>query len=394
MKVVLIEPHYVGHRPTYLYLYSRLLIELGHSVSIICGDEEQCRNFIIREKGLKSVTVYPFKKNIDTNFTNRNFHTTYTLWKSVKDSLTQIKGVDFVFFMYFDYFLFHFDENWLKHNRINTFINRLFNKYYLKGFIEKCMPVKWSGIFFHPHNYKQNEFALFFESKYNDSICLLDETYQLPYEVKNKFLLPDVTDEQNSDKLSSLAEVVLKEANGRKIISLLGSLEKRKGIMQLLDVIQLMDQKKYFFLIAGKLHGAFGEEETSRLKSIQSNSENCHIILDGIADENDFNSLIKITDIIYLVYLNFFHSSNLLTKASLFSKPILAQKGYCIGNRVDEFSTGITISDISVANIKNTLENFGNLFNPSKAQYSSYASIHSVANLKVSLAQVFNYKKQ
>jgi hypothetical protein len=391
MKVVLIEPHFSGHRPTYLYLYSKLLIELGHSVSIVCADEEICRNFIVTEKGLSSVTVYPFKeyKTSSTFSKSRNFYTTYVLWKRVKESLKQIEDVDFVFFMYFDYFLFHYNERWLRFGRVNKTLNQILNKCYLPGFIENCLPVKWSGIFFHPYYYQHKEYTLFFRSKYNKSICLLDETYQLPFEVKNKFILPDITDEQNSDKLSSLAETILKKAKGRKIISLLGSLEKRKGILQLMDVIRLMDPTKYFFIIAGKLNGNFSEEDVNRLKSLQANIENCHIMVDGITDESDFNSLVRITDIIYLLYINFVHSSNLLTKASLFNKPVLAQKGYCIGKRVDLYKTGITISDNSIENIKETLENFNFLFDPSKAQYAQYLSAHSIARLRQSFLQIF-----
>ncbi|HXP48358.1 MAG TPA: hypothetical protein VN922_00305, partial [Bacteroidia bacterium] len=282
MKIVLIEPHFSGHRPTYLYLYSKLLIELGHTVSIVCADEEICRNFMVTEKGLSSVTVYPFKeyKTSNTFSNSRNFYAAYILWRRLKESLKQIEGVDFAFFMYFDYFLFRFDEHWSRFSRANIFFNRLLNKYYLPYFIRKCLPVKWSGIFFHPHHYQHKEYALFFLSKHNKSICLLDETYQLPFEVKNKFILPDITDEQNSDKLSSLAETILKKAKGRKIISLLGSLEKRKGILQLMDVIRLMDPVKHFFIIAGKLNGNFSEQEVTRFKSLQANSENCHIILD------------------------------------------------------------------------------------------------------------------
>ncbi|HEY4800106.1 MAG TPA: hypothetical protein VII99_13585 [Bacteroidia bacterium] len=368
-------------------MYAKQILELGHKVSIVCADEEKFRDFIIIEKGL-DVTICPLKNHEAESsiFSSRNFYSQYILWKGLKRSLVGIRNIDFVFFMYFDDFIFDFNEKWVRPARINNLIVRSLNKYYLPNFVDRCLPANWSGILFHPRFLKWKNVGCFFISKYNDSICLLDETYDLTFTVKHKYMIPDVTDEQDPNPLSELAATVLIKAKGRRIISLLGSLEKRKGIIPYLDVIQSADADKYFFLLAGKLDITFSKEELDRLENVRRNLENCYCIFDGIPTEVDFNSLVKISDILYLVYIEFFHSSNLLTKASLFRKPVIVAKGYCMGKRVEHYNTGIAIANCNAEEIKYALDNFDSIFNPSKAQYSKYFSLHSETKLKDSLS--------
>ncbi len=389
MRIVLIEPHFAGHRPTYLYLYSKSLIELGHQVSIVCGEDEKCRHYLHTEKKLGFVNVFPFVELTTTSIflSKFSFYNKYIFWKRLKLSLKKLPKIDFAFFMYFDYFLFNFNQ--LQFNRLFHKLKPavFLNKYILPLFIDNCLPVKWSGIVFHTSHYQNEGYKYLFTSNHNSSIAVLDETFDLNFDVKNKFVLPDITDEVNPMVLSDLAQHIIKKANGRKIISLLGSLEKRKGIIPLLEVIQQMDPGNYFFLIAGNLDLTFSKAEKETLQRVQQ-LENCHLLLEGIPTEYDFNSLVKITDIIYLVYIDFFHSSNLLTKAGLFEKPVLTLHDHCIGKRVKKYNIGVTIANPNVSEIKNALENFDHLFDRSQGKFKEYFFIHSQAQLKKSLKNI------
>jgi hypothetical protein len=237
---------------------------------------------------------------------------------------------------------------------------------------------------FHPVYYNHIDFSYLFRSKYNSSLAVLDETCDLNLEIKKKFVLPDITDEQDPGIISELTREILKKANGRKIISLLGSLEKRKGILPLLQVAREIDNNKYFFLIAGQLAGAYSEDEKSYIQNARQ-MDNCYMALEGIPTEYDFNSLVKISDILYVVYIDFFHSSNILTKAGLFEKPVLSLQDYCIGKRVEKYNLGITISAPGVPEIRKALENFDLLFDWSKSKFKEYFLMHSQTSLKQSL---------
>jgi hypothetical protein len=392
MHVVLVESHLAGHRPTYLYVYSRILLELGHRVSIVCAEEAQCRGFLVGEKGLASITIYPMGAGLNERslFSSFDFYPKYLLWKRLKVALATMGTIDFIYFMYFDDFIFDFSERWLRNQRISRMFSRFLNKIYLPRFVNRCVAVPWSGILVHPEFSKWKEYRYFFKAPSNASICLLDETYEFPFEVKRRFNIPDITDEVDSPTKNSLADAVLEKAKGRKVISLLGSLEKRKGILPLIDVIKNVDPEKYFFLIAGKLDVTFASYELRRLSDLKVNQENSYCIYDGIPSENDFNSLVEISDIIYLVYIDFFHSSNLLTKASLFKKPVLVSQGTCMGKRVELFHTGIVVPECNAKVILHAIDNFDTLFDVSKAAYSTYFSLHSIAHLKESLMLILN----
>jgi hypothetical protein len=389
MHVLLIEPHFAGHRPTYLYQYSKSLVELGHTVSIICGEDEKCRKYITVDNQLPGVNVFPFAETADSNkFISRlSIYNKYIFWKRLKLSLKGIEKIDFAFFMYFDYFLFNFNQ--LHFNKLfmklksGLFLNKLILPY----FIDNCLPVKWSGLLFHSSHFNTASFEYIFRTKNNRSLAVLDETYDLAFEIKKRVVFPDITDEQDSPVLSELAEAVLKKAKGRKIISLLGSLEKRKGILPLLEVAQRMDPATYFFLIAGQPDVTYSEEEMRRIQLVKQ-LEHCYVSLEYIPTEYDFNSLVKITDILYVVYIGFFHSSNLLTKAGLFEKPVLSLQDHCIGKRVKKYNLGVTVTKPEVVEIENALTNFDQLFDGSKNKFKEYFSMHSRAQLKQSLKSI------
>jgi hypothetical protein len=392
MHIVLIEPHFAGHRPTYLYLYSKILMEAGHQVSVISGAEKECAAFLNIEMGLSEVRVYPFvdvpsKKGF---LSGRTFYPMLLFWKRLQRSIEGIDGVDFAFFMYLDYFLFDADQM-----QFPRFLRRLkpdifFNKFFLTAFLDKCLPVKWSGILFRPFRYNHSGYKYFFRAKHHSSLAVLDETYPLNFEVKKRIDFPDVTDEHIPAELSDLARLIFIKAKGRKIISLLGSLEKRKGIMPLLSLVNEMDPSTYFFLIGGKLDSSFTDKEKKQVEEA-ARKEHCHLVVDGIPTEYDFNSLVMISDIIYLVYIDFVHSSNLLTKASLFGKPVLCLNGYCIAKRVGEYRTGVIIDSSEIPVIRKALENFEDLFDRSASRYAEYFAQHSQERLRVCLTNVLTH---
>lgn len=385
MHIVLIERQYNGHRPTYLYQYSRILIESGHNVSIICGDPQKCRMDINVEKQLPEVRVYDFLEyNSKKIFLSRfSFFNNYILWKRLKLSLKNIRNVDFVFFMYFDDFVFNFHLKHVNRLKVNIFLN----KFILPPLLDNNLKIRWSGILFHPAYFMHIDFKYLRRSKFNRSIAVLDETYYFEYGARRKVVLPDITDEQKPLLLSELAENILEKAKGRKIISLLGSLEKRKGILPLLDVAKEIDSSKYFFLIAGVLDENYSDFELSKIKSA-SQLTNCYLKFDGIPTEYDFNSLVSISDIIYIVYINFFHSSNLLTKASLFEKPVLSLKNNCIGERVKRYGIGISISTSNVEEIRKSLEDFNINWDRSDSHFSDYFFLHSQKQLRYVLSDI------
>ena len=51
------------------------------------------------------------------------------------------------------------------------------------------------------------------------------------------------------------------------------------------------------------------------------------------------------SDVIYASYEKFYHSSNLLTKAAFFRKPILVSTGFCMAERVHAYRLGASVPE-------------------------------------------------
>ena len=140
------------------------------------------------------------------------------------------------------------------------------------------------------------------------------------------------------DMLPTLAPLWLQElkekAQGRKVVSLLGSINFRKGIKLLLESIPLLPEEDYFFLIAGK--SSLTAQQENDLQTFEKSRSNCLFSLEKIPDESCFNALIAESDLIFAAYKQFTGSSNLLTKAAAFHKPVIVSRGFCMGQRVEQ----------------------------------------------------------
>ena len=114
------------------------------------------------------------------------------------------------------------------------------------------------------------------------------------------------------------------------------------------------------FIIAGKLiWDDFTSTEKLFIKKI---AESSNVEITGyIKREEDLNCLINDSDIVYAVYLNFPHSSNIMTKASAFKKPILVNDGYLMSERVKKFGIGLTKRECQNKNLDEILADAQNL---------------------------------
>src|SRR5690606_31086851 len=97
---------------------------------------------------------------------------------------------------------------------------------------------------------------------------------------------------------------------------------------------------------------SFNKNELEFINSyIQQEPENCYFYFHRIENESYFNSIICICDIIFAVYKDFIHSSNLVTKAAFFEKPILVSEGYCMAKRVKNYRLGLTVEQDNIEKI-------------------------------------------
>ena len=152
-------------------------------------------------------------------------------------------------------------------------------------------------------------------------------------------LLPDIADDSCRTD-DPLALSLQKFSAGRPIVGLLGHLVPSKGVVALARCA-LADSGSIVFAFAGEIHWEmFAEEEQDLLRRLKTDCPHVWIHDGRIPDESAYNMLFSSCDVIFAAYHDFPHSSNTLTKAAIFKKPVLVSSGHLIAERVIRYRLG------------------------------------------------------
>lgn len=389
--VVLADPRWDGHHPTYFFEFTASLLRLGHRVMALCREpaefEKEAR-LICQRMGVvfeDRVIVGQLDDPDKAYFRPGQDHdpvSTLVRWRCLKtamDDAAKASGysADFVFLPWLDSYL----------------------RFQLSTKLANKLGVPWSGLYFRNHHFGENLSSIRKAAKGDRSlrnenlvaVGILDERFSetMAEESGKKVIaFPDITNEGRPEVPSSFALEIIKQAAGRKIIGMV-SLEKRKGFLTMLRIAEAVaDKEDWFFVAAGKYaQDTCDSEEQAYAASIQAKVDsgelnNIYLQLPGerVNDGADFNSLIKIFDVIYAAYEDFEGSSNALTKGAIFERPLIATKGECVGGRVEEFGMGLTIEQGNVdegeAAIRKILAGEDWNGESLKKRYADYHALH------------------
>jgi hypothetical protein len=334
--IALVDYFNSGHHTMFIKLYAKALIRLGYMVFLFFPESEEIRAFIKENKHIIHVPTAQ-------RDTRRSEINVLRNWFYIKKLLTceeERKKIsfDFVFFAWLDSFLY---------SNIPPLL------------LDFIFPYKWSGIYFHPLAFRFDWTSLskcpyqwtqecLLRSTNCTGVAVLDEGVKNRLEKrihKNVYVFPDVTDESKPSNHFSLIKKIKQEAKGRPIITALGAIAKRKNQLLLLRTSLLLKANKYFFVFVGKISPTLSKDDLQFFQdSMNSLPSNCLFSFKKIPKESQFNSLVNVSDILYFSYLDFPHSSNLLTKASFYQKPVIVSNKYCLSERVQRYHLGECIS--------------------------------------------------
>lgn len=201
----------------------------------------------------------------------------------------------------------------------------------------------WAGIRFVPAELPREGY---YDLPSLRGMCFLDESVCRAYQgaIPDKFFeyLPDITEATLPDEAGALAQEIKQRASGRKIVFLGGTIGRQKNLARWYELIALADPSKWYFVQIGEVHRAtLTEEDIAALdKAATCPPENLFMKSEYLPDERAFNDIIRTSDIIYAVYKDFRISSNMLSKAAAFEKPILVADNYLMGERVRAYGIG------------------------------------------------------
>jgi hypothetical protein len=187
--------------------------------------------------------------------------------------------------------------------------------------------------------------------------------------------LPDVTDTALPVESGHLARELRVLAGSRKIVFMGGSIGKQKNLSRWFELIAVADPQQWFFVQIGRINknNLMPEDEVALLQVLSRPPENLYIQPTYLADERTFNEIISISDVIFAVYRDFGRSSNMLSKAAYFEKPILVSKSCLMGDRVEQYRIGYVVPQDDTLAMYQALCNLGKIENLG-THFKSYRS--------------------
>jgi len=392
--IVLVEFYSDGHFPTYLKAFAKVLLQMGHNLIVLCPEAVGLNEWINRNCPAYSgkIKIYPISKPRLSDFGTvkiRSIINSVRRWEITAEMIRDLikdtgRQPDLIFFDYVDDFL---------------------NILVPCSFIDRIFPYPWSGLYFHPSHLRiKSGYSLIqkgllerdhlLSSKYCRSIAVLDEG--IIAHLRNKpgvrkvSLFPDISDNTMPDENYGPAAEIRLKANGRKIVGMLGSLQKRKGILTLLELSQRYKDANLFYIFCGNLdETGFTPGELRHINNlIGAPPDNCFFHNSYIPDGAMFNAVVVLCDVLFAVYENFYHSSNILTKAANFRKWVVVGKGYCMAERVKKFRLGLSVDAGDVAACFEALRDLSGGASGLQPDYTGYMELHSESRLREAFAAV------
>ena len=397
MKLIaLVDTLWEGHHPTYLKFFAKALLESGHEVVALCPEPDEMACWV-DSVCPKKQTRFHARAHRDLSPSRCSVRRVRPAANALNNWLHLRKGIcaaglalgrlpDLTFLAWLDSYL----------------------PYMHPIVIDRVFPYSWSGLYFHPKHLRRPfryqhlrkgplDPTIALTSARCQAVAVLDEGVVHPLHRlirKPVVVFPDIVDPSLPAAAGDIAERIRTKAAGRPIVGLLGALERRKGLLTLLEASTRFSDE-WLFVFAGPLFEPdFTADELMLIRSTAvAVGGNCFFHLHPLA-EPQFNAMVQACDVIFAAYEGFLTSSNLLTKAAVFEKALIVSKDCCMGDRVTRFRLGHTMPagdiDQCVAVLRQMHEQMSSGECGVAADYEGYRRLHSVDRLPQAFGDIVN----
>lgn len=349
--VALADTRWGGHHPTYLREFTASLLRLGARVILLCQRPEEIIEGLPDETSRSRVTAVAFKHSNHGVFSRKRDHdplSTMSRWLATGKTIHEAerpfgRKVDLVFFPYLDSYIRFAPFPKLPSLALGRPWSGL---YFRNAHLEPGHP---SGAIWWKRAAKGDQILSARDCR---GICVLDERFNDRLQAATRHRVhafPDITDESPPEGPTDASREILAKAAGRKIIGLI-AMEKRKGLLTMLRAAAIARGlgEPWFFVATGPFaRSTFSDEDLQFCEEIAraiatGKIDNLHLDLNGnrILDGVPYNTLFSCFDLVWAAYEDFEGSSNALTKAAVFRKPLIATAGQCVGDRVEKHQLG------------------------------------------------------
>ncbi len=390
--IALIDWNWIGHHPTYFTHFAAALAETGSEVVPLCADPDDFAKRVAsldlgEEAGARIAPAEKVEGPRPSNFRPARWRGIYEARKFFGSLGKQLRAwetnhgrqIDLVFFACI------YDRQFEHMRRA-----------------EGLFRFPWAGLYLHARSFRMPGSPVpylgglpcperIFNSPSLRAAAVLDEGVAEPLGkitgCKPVLVFPDITvrDLPPDNGQSGLARKIKDFAAGRSIVALTGHLQWTKGIDVFTETVAHPDMKDVFFFLGGEVNwGQISRAEKSKLHQAWEELPNLYAHLQHLP-ELTMNSIYAASDVVVAAYRSFPNSSNALTKAAVFERPIVVSDGYLMAERVRRYQLGEVIpegdAEALVAALRRILQPSYGAELRSRARWQEYREAHSVARL-------------
>lgn len=353
--IALVDWNWMGHHPTYFCLFARSLLKLGCEVRAFCPAPDDVRELLSdlpeELRSRLSCEWLPGWAQAPRGTPQR--------WKPLISSVRSFlslrrklsrapKAPDLLFFAcIYDWDFFHYPV------------------------VKALLPWPWSGLYLQSFGFRSTKSPIYswhrkwsrpegFASNPNlVALATLDEGIREKVEAltgRGKCVIfPDIADTSTPESgKNTLAEKLRRFAGERPVIMLCGMLYPQRGVEAFLKVA--MANPQWCFALVGEIPNFANEILVKALLDdfLRRHPYGFFHPL-KVPDGAVYNSLVSASNVIWNIHIDWPGSSNTLTKAALFEKPVVVGDKHLLAERVREYRLGEICSEESVESISAAL---------------------------------------
>jgi glycosyltransferase involved in cell wall biosynthesis len=151
----------------------------------------------------------------------------------------------------------------------------------------------------------------------------------------------------------------------KKILLVFGMIDSKKNVVNLLKGLQELsaeEASKSCLLIVGKIRTDYEVPLAEAIEEARKLRPELQIVEESrFVDDDEMESFVGQSDVISLVYINFYSSSGVIGLAARHNKPILATKFGVIGDQTREYHLGIPVDGHKPEEIREAFRYFLNI---------------------------------
>lgn len=347
----IVDPFSEGHHAMYLGIFADHLVARGYKVTVLTASPQEVLPFLRGAAG--KVELVPWIPKLSLRFESFKLN---ALWKPLEQWLNTGYSIRLAV------------RNGatapsrLLITWLDSFLGSSINSFWVDSFLA----IPWAGVYFHPRSYRrkgESRKEALLASKHCYGVLVLDEGIisQIKSEFKETAIswVPDFTVAEVVERhqRSNVAIEVLRRANGRKVMALVGSIEPRKGAELFWETVAFDESGEFFYVMAGHIYRhLFSNSAINKLQHLSTSASDRFMMIDRrLSTEEEFNSIVEVSDVLFACYVDFPHSSNLLSKAAAYNVPILVTNKDLMGERVMRWHLGACLETIEPQSVQSLM---------------------------------------